>query len=70
MTRTLLRITGLLVACFVFGACAASAGEGWATYVNPRFGYSVEYPASFAETGEPDDGDGVWLASGNARVAL
>lgn len=70
MTRTLLRITGLLVACFIFGACAASAGEGWATYVNPRFGYSVEYPASFAGTGEPDDADGVWLASGNARLTL
>ena len=70
MARTLLRIGGLLVAWLVFGAIAASAGEGWATYVNPRFGYSVDYPASFVGTGEADDGNGAWLVSGNARLTF
>lgn len=70
MARTLLRIGGLLVAWLVFGAIAASAGEGWATYVNPRFGYSVDYPASFVGTGEADDGNGAWLTSGNARLTF
>ncbi len=36
----------------------ATAQPGFQTYVNPRFGYRVAYPADFLPQGESDNGDG------------
>jgi hypothetical protein len=49
--------------------CAYSE-ESWTTYVNARFGYSTEYPDIFSKTEEPDNGDGVWMESGDGNYRL
>jgi hypothetical protein len=37
----------------------AAQQQGWRTYANPRFGYSICYPDDLSESGRPaDNGDG------------
>lgn len=59
--------TLLLCAAAAFLACACalpvSAKETWTTYVNERFGYSVEHPEIYTDTEEPENGDGLWLST-------
>jgi hypothetical protein len=43
--------------------------EGWGTYENSRFGFSVKYPASF-EKQESDNGDGATFSSTSPRITL
>jgi hypothetical protein len=68
MTRALL----LLIALGV--AASAVAQERWATYANPRFGTTVEYPADiFAQLDPPpENGDGQAFRSrdGHARLLV
>lgn len=52
------------------GACPAGAAEEYKTYANARFGYSVEYPDIFWSRFEPDNGDGIKLASANGHSGL
>ncbi|MDR0882923.1 MAG: hypothetical protein LBP55_10390 [Candidatus Adiutrix sp.] len=46
------------------------ADDSWRSYANGRFGYSAEYPDIFSKTGEPDNGDGVWLESVGQKYRL
>lgn len=57
----------VLTAAFV---APAFADDTWATYINERFGYSVQYPEIFTEREEPDNGDGVWLKSDDGEYEL
>jgi hypothetical protein len=51
--------------------CSASALEGWATYVNDRFGFSVSYPADvFAMQPPPENNDGRTLISADSAKIL
>ncbi|MDR1622940.1 MAG: hypothetical protein LBS00_11250 [Synergistaceae bacterium] len=57
----------------LFGAAApdfADASEKYETYFNARFGYSMEYPDIFETRKEPENGDGVKLASKNGEYTL
>ena len=38
-------------------------GQGWDSYGNARFGYSIEIPPGFSGTGESDSGDGQAFAA-------
>ncbi len=49
---------------------ASAVEEQWTTYVNERFGYSVEYADIYTERDEPENGDGVWLSASDGKYAL
>ena len=49
---------------------AFATEEQWTTYVNERFGYSVEYADIYTERDEPENGDGVWLSASEGKYAL
>ena len=51
---------------------AASAQSRWATYANPRFGTTADYPADlFTERDPPpDNGDGVRMHTADDRATL
>jgi hypothetical protein len=57
---------------FFIWTCAlhASAAENWTTYVNARFGYSIEHPDIYTDAEEPENGDGLWLSAGEDMYAL
>jgi hypothetical protein len=42
----------------LFIAANVVAGDGYDTYTNERYGYSIAYPADFRPQGVPDAGDG------------
>jgi hypothetical protein len=70
-------LTGLalLSVFFAFLAHVAEAPAEYAepeyeTYVNDRFGYSVNYPDIFDRSREPDNGDGVEFASADGEYGL
>ena len=51
----------------------AVSADGWATYVNARYGTRIDYPARlFHALPEPDNGDGLTFesADGTARLAV
>lgn len=54
----------------LFSPYRADAAEGYKTYANSRFGYVVEYPDVFWSRFEPDNGDGVKLATANGHSEL
>jgi hypothetical protein len=62
-----LALTSAFLAAF---ASLAWADESWTSYVNARFGYSVEYPDIFSKTEAPDNGDGVWMQSDDENYRL
>lgn len=49
---------------------ANAASQKWNSYVNARFGYSIDYPNIFTKRIESENGDGVWLEAKNARLTL
>jgi hypothetical protein len=46
------------------------AGDGYETYTNERYGYSIVYPADFRPQGVPDAGDGQAFLSPNGDAEL
>jgi hypothetical protein len=46
----------------------ASAQENWATYRNPRFGTTIEYPARFRPGRPPDNNDGLSFAAADGAT--
>jgi hypothetical protein len=64
----------VLAAVLLAGTAGPSpAQEGWTTYKNERFGYSLYYPASHFEAGQPpDNGSGMTFTSrdGKAKVVV
>ena len=66
----------LLIACvlvlgvFIGAGIGAEPPEKYETYTNGRFGYSMKYPDIFDTKTEPDNGDGVELASKNGKYTL
>jgi hypothetical protein len=60
-----------LVILFALGGTAAAQSR-WATYANPRFGTSADYPADlFTERDPPpENGDGVRMHTGDGRATL
>lgn len=46
------------------------SGDGWATYVNERFGTRLAYPADFAPAAPPQNGDGRRFASEDATLEV
>ncbi len=65
-----------LALTFAIGTCAsvgtAAAPEKWATYMNARFGATVDYPATIftVRDPEPDNGDGQSFHSGDGKAQL
>jgi hypothetical protein len=53
-------------------ACPAQAQEQWATYKNPRFGTTADYPAHLFTQREPppENGDGQTFRTGDGRAQL
>lgn len=49
---------------------ANAASQKWNSYVNARFGYSIDYPNIFTKRIESENGDGVWLEAKDARLTL
>ncbi|WP_260928677.1 hypothetical protein [Novosphingobium sp. 9] len=63
----------VLMACFLSAAALpASAGTGWNSYANARFGYSICYPAGLLEPApESDNGDGrTFTGAQGAKLAV
>jgi hypothetical protein len=54
----------------VAGVPAECAEAEYKTYVNDRFGYSVNYPDIFESSREPDNGDGIEFASDDGEYTL
>jgi hypothetical protein len=48
----------------------AGQGEVWKVYINPRFGFRIEYPASLKADRPPDNGDGQAFHSADGKVRL
>ncbi|MDQ3674415.1 MAG: hypothetical protein M3365_08575 [Gemmatimonadota bacterium] len=46
------------------------AGDGWATYVNERFGTSLAVPADFTPAAAPENGDGRRFTSEDATLEV
>jgi hypothetical protein len=45
--------------------------EGWTTYQNPRFGYTLYYPAALFEEGQPpENGGGLTFVSKDGRAKI
>jgi hypothetical protein len=67
-------IAALLGAIVLGAATGAVAQHRWATYANPRFGTTIDYPADLFEQRDrpPDNGDGQAFRSrdGRARLAV
>ena len=65
-----------LALIFAIGICAsidaAAAQEKWATYMNPRFGTTADYPASIFTVRDPppENGDGQSFHSSDGRAQL
>jgi hypothetical protein len=49
---------------------APAVAEDWTQYSNPRFGYSIDVPASFATVRDSDNGDGRSYRDGATRLAV
>lgn len=52
----------------------AAAQEKWATYMNPRFGTTLDYPANIFTVRDPPpengDGQSFWSSDGHARLLI
>ena len=65
-----------LALAFAIGICAsinvAAAQEKWATYMNPRFGTTVDYPGRIFTDRDPppENGDGQSFHSSDGRAQL
>jgi hypothetical protein len=65
-----------LALAFAIGICAsinvAAAQEKWATYMNPRFGTTVDYPGRIFTDRDPppENGDGQSFRSGDGHAQL
>jgi len=62
----------LFLVSFVVAAASAAAQERWATYANPRFGTTVDYPADLFPQRDPppENGDGQAFRSRDGRTRL
>lgn len=70
MRKTLLFCAAMVFMVSVVALPASAADENWISYVNERFGYSVEYPDIFSDIQESDNGDGLWLSFETDKYAL
>jgi hypothetical protein len=76
MSSAILRAAAVLVLVLLAGAAALAdqfrvRGGGWMTYVNDRYGMSIDYPANvFAPETPPENGDGRAFASADARIEI
>ncbi len=70
-SRMRLRSVCLMMAMLGVAAACTAAGDGWNTYGNARYGFSVCYPATvlFPE-GESDNGDGNTFATRDKSVIV
>lgn len=65
-------VLGSALACAA-GAALAAHAPAWTRYANPRFGFSIDYPAgTFKPERAPDNGDGRRYAAirGRARFSV
>jgi hypothetical protein len=63
----------VIVAAGWFALAGTAAGEGhWATYANPRFGTTADYPADVFTTQDPppENGDGTTFRTADGRAQL
>ncbi len=71
MKKSLLFFAAAVLSLFsILVPGADAAEEQWISYVNERFGYSIEYPDIFSDIQESDNGDGVWLSFETDKYAL
>ena len=54
----------------VSATAAANPEPGFVTYRNARFGFTIEYPQSFAAKQQPENGDGISLVSSDRAASL
>jgi hypothetical protein len=66
----LLIVCVLILGAFIGAGMGAEPPEKYETYANGRFGYSMKYPDIFDTRTEPDNGDGVKLASKDGEYTL
>ena len=59
-----------LIALLVVAPSASYADTEFKTYINARFGYSVEYPDIFIDSKEPDNGDGIVFEDADGEYNL
>jgi hypothetical protein len=59
-----------IVLCLCPWRVVAGQGEVWKVYVNPRFGFRIDYPASLKADSPPDNGDGQAFHSPDGKVHL
>ena len=70
------RVSHSLALAFAIGVCALISGvaaqQRWATYTNPRFGTSVDYPADIFSVRDqsPENGDGQSFQTRDGRAQL
>lgn len=64
--------SSVLLVVLIGLSCTAglSAAEQYETYLNARFGYSVQYPDIFAVTQEPDNDDGIAFEAKDKKYSL
>lgn len=70
MRKTILFCAAAVLILRMFALPAPAADKQWTSYVNGRFGYSVEYADIYTKRTEPDNGDGVWLSTSDGKYAL
>jgi hypothetical protein len=75
MKKFTLRALAALALCLAAASLNAAAGADteYKTYVNPRFGYSVDYPDIFGQSegsDESGDSDGIEFESGDGEYTL
>ncbi|MDW6022390.1 hypothetical protein SAZ10_11555 [Mesorhizobium sp. BAC0120] len=58
-----------MLSLFVFAGTAFSA-DGWARYLNPRYGYGVDIPPGFSPVSESDNSDGGTSRSADGQAEL
>jgi len=74
MKFSLLALLAAILGCFaaLFAPCGARADNGWAVYVNDRYGTTVWYPAPrFVMQPPPDNDDGrTLIAADGAKILV
>lgn len=69
--RMIGRLRWFLIALLLNGSAVLTAqGETWNEYLNRRFGFRIDYPASLESGRPPDDGAGQEFHSVDGKVSL
>lgn len=59
-----------VLAAFAAALALPVLAEEWRSYANPRYGYTIELPASFSIVQEAQNGDGITLSAADGAAEL